>query len=178
METGESVSAKITKLRKLRGISQEELADLTGVSRQTIYKWEAGLTEPKHTNLKNLCAAFNVDENYFTDNDINDKTINNEIECEMAVTHVPSLTECKPDKTKRKFPLFLGLIISSITLFALGFIFTWFGFAVFTTNKGNVSTSSFQHISFSILALVSLLLVINASFEASLIIRLIKSNRK
>ena len=56
MEIIEDISARITKLRKMKGVSQEELAELIGVSRQTIYKWVAGITEPKPINIKNLCV--------------------------------------------------------------------------------------------------------------------------
>ena len=36
-----NIADRIQNLRKLRGISQEQLADRLGVSRQTISKWES-----------------------------------------------------------------------------------------------------------------------------------------
>ena len=36
-------SSNLETIRKSKKISQEELAELIGVSRQTIYKWEAGI---------------------------------------------------------------------------------------------------------------------------------------
>lgn len=33
---------RLYRLRKERGISQEELADIVGVSRQAVQKWESG----------------------------------------------------------------------------------------------------------------------------------------
>lgn len=41
------LSETIRELRKSRGLSQEELADRLGLSRQTIYKWEAGVSQTK-----------------------------------------------------------------------------------------------------------------------------------
>ena len=34
------IDQQLTKLRKKNNMSQEKLAELLGVSRQTIYKWE------------------------------------------------------------------------------------------------------------------------------------------
>ena len=35
---------RLYRLRKERGISQEELADIVGVSRQAVQKWESGVS--------------------------------------------------------------------------------------------------------------------------------------
>ncbi len=37
-----NLADRIQQLRKIRGISQEELADRIGVSRQAVSKWESG----------------------------------------------------------------------------------------------------------------------------------------
>lgn len=47
------------KFRKEKGISQEELANKIGVSRQAVYKWETGERIPDITNLNALCMEFN-----------------------------------------------------------------------------------------------------------------------
>lgn len=39
-------------IRKRKGFSQEDLAHALGVSRQTIYSWEAGLNYPNILMLK------------------------------------------------------------------------------------------------------------------------------
>ena len=39
-----NIADRIKILRKRRGISQEELADKMGVSRQAISKWESGVS--------------------------------------------------------------------------------------------------------------------------------------
>lgn len=46
------------KFRKEKGISQEELANKIGVSRQAVYKWETGERIPDITNLNALCMEF------------------------------------------------------------------------------------------------------------------------
>ncbi len=48
-------------LRKLRGISQERLAEEIGVSRQTVYRWESGHAVPSQEDVENICHALGVD---------------------------------------------------------------------------------------------------------------------
>ena len=47
-------------LRKKQGLSQDELAFLVGVTRQTIYTWEAGLNYPNIVMLKKLASVLDV----------------------------------------------------------------------------------------------------------------------
>jgi len=42
-----NLSIKIYELRKAKGMSQEKLAELVGVSRQSISKWESGVSQTK-----------------------------------------------------------------------------------------------------------------------------------
>ena len=51
---------KIAKLRKLGGLSQEDLSEKLGVSRQAISKWESDAAYPTNDNLIQLCKIFNV----------------------------------------------------------------------------------------------------------------------
>ncbi len=58
---------KITLLRKKNGLSQEELAEKIGVSRQAVSKWETGDAQPEITKLKALADTFNVTVDYLLD---------------------------------------------------------------------------------------------------------------
>lgn len=51
---------KLQKLRKDKGISQEELAEMLGVSRQAISKWESGQTYPETDKLITISEIFGV----------------------------------------------------------------------------------------------------------------------
>ena len=42
---------RLYDLRKRAGLSQEELANLLGVTRQAVQKWEAGTSRPDMDNL-------------------------------------------------------------------------------------------------------------------------------
>ena len=47
-------------LRKVNNLSQEELADSIGVSRQTLSKWETGESAPDILKSKQLAEIFGV----------------------------------------------------------------------------------------------------------------------
>lgn len=54
------LSEKIYALRRKSGLSQEQLAEKIGVSRQAISKWEGGLSTPELDKLKALSEFFGI----------------------------------------------------------------------------------------------------------------------
>lgn len=50
----------IARLRRQRGISQQQLAERMGVAFQTVSKWETGATMPDIAMLPELAAYFQV----------------------------------------------------------------------------------------------------------------------
>lgn len=59
------IGQTIARLRRQAGFSQEKLAIRADVSRQTVYRWEAGILIPASDNLKRLAEVFQVDVNVF-----------------------------------------------------------------------------------------------------------------
>ena len=55
---------RLYELRKQSGLSQEGLADLLGVTRQAVQKWESGASRPDMDNLAALARYFNVTLDY------------------------------------------------------------------------------------------------------------------
>ena len=53
-------SEKIVRLRKIKGITQDEFANAVGVSRQAVYKWECGQSYPEATKLIEIKALFGI----------------------------------------------------------------------------------------------------------------------
>ena len=66
---------KIVFLRRKNGLSQQELADKLEISRQSVYKWEQGLTSPDITKLPELAKIFNVTVDELLNNDIDEKEL-------------------------------------------------------------------------------------------------------
>lgn len=59
-----SLGEKLLNLRKCAGLSQEEVADKLGVSRQTVSKWETDQTVPELIKAKMLSQLYNVSYDY------------------------------------------------------------------------------------------------------------------
>ncbi len=53
-------SEKIVKLRKMKGLTQDEFASAVGVSRQAVYKWESGQSYPEVAKLLEMKMLFNI----------------------------------------------------------------------------------------------------------------------
>lgn len=66
---------KIYELRQSKNLSQDELAELIGVSRQSISKWENGTAVPGKSNISKLCEIFSVSVSYLLDDDYNKETV-------------------------------------------------------------------------------------------------------
>ncbi len=56
---------KLIVLREEKGLSQQQFADRLGVSRQTVFRWEAGKGAPSLAQIKNICSEFGLDANTF-----------------------------------------------------------------------------------------------------------------
>ena len=104
---------KVLKLRKKFNISQEQLGEQVGVTRQTISNWELGETSPNPEQLKLLSKALNISIDELLENDIKsvEKDEVNKIESE-------SNKFLKVSKT-------IGIIISM--LFITIFYYTYTG---------------------------------------------------
>lgn len=128
---------KLITLRKSKGLSQDDLANKLDVSRQAVYKWEAGQATPEISKLKILSALYNVSIDNLLDNSQDIIYMNTPKARYGAVTVKKSLddeaaekdnTKLLPDEEKkfkvRKLVLGIanGLIIASIALAVLFFI--------------------------------------------------------
>ena len=60
MTNGEALGKKLYELRKKHGLSQEELAERLGVSRQAVSKWECGESLPDTDNLITISKIYGV----------------------------------------------------------------------------------------------------------------------
>ena len=75
-------SEKLIALRKSKGMSQEELGEKLGVTRQTISKWELEQTIPDMNSLNKISELFDVSVDYLANDNRGEcqgqeKTVNN-----------------------------------------------------------------------------------------------------
>lgn len=61
-----SIGDRITELRTLCGLSQNQLAKLLEVSRQAVSKWETGQSAPDAMNMIRLAEILETDVDYLT----------------------------------------------------------------------------------------------------------------
>ncbi len=59
----------IYQARKRAGLSQEELADQLGVTRQAVSKWETGKSVPDTENIRRMTVVLAVSADYFLGSD-------------------------------------------------------------------------------------------------------------
>lgn len=66
---------KLQSLRKAKGMSQENLADQIGVSRQAVSKWELGVSLPDMDKIIAISGMFNVTIDYLVKDGVSDTGI-------------------------------------------------------------------------------------------------------
>ena len=69
------IGEKIKEKRKELNLTQEYLAKELNISRQSVSKWEKGLSEPSMDNLVKLSEIFGVDMAYFKNDGEENKSI-------------------------------------------------------------------------------------------------------
>jgi len=55
---------RIAAVRKAAGLTQEQLGELLGVTRQAVSKWESGQTTPDAATIAALCEKLHVSADY------------------------------------------------------------------------------------------------------------------
>ena len=66
------LSENLKKIRKDNNLSQEQLAEKLGVSRQSVSKWENGEAYPEMDKVLQLCKMFNLNIDELLNQDIKD----------------------------------------------------------------------------------------------------------
>lgn len=93
------LSEKIIKLRKSCGMTQEELAAICNVSRQSISKWEAGIALPETEKLLILGETFRVSMDIL-------------LKDELTLNEVKDVHSCGNNAIqKKKYELYEGVLI-------------------------------------------------------------------
>ena len=96
-------SEKLIRLRKIKGLTQDELASAVGVSRQAVYKWESGQSYPEVIKLIELKKLFEIsiddllDEGYEIDLPEKKKRKRSVKPAEKTETEVISTVKAEPE---------------------------------------------------------------------------------
>ena len=65
-----NLADNLKRIRKDNNLSQEQLAEKLGVSRQSVSKWESGLSYPEMDKVLQICQLFNLNINELINEDI------------------------------------------------------------------------------------------------------------
>lgn len=84
-------SKKLYMLRTKAGLTQDEMADKFGVSRQTVYKWENEITYPEVDRIIRISEVFNVSIDYLLKDNLSVKI--NEDSVEKAVLQFLAISQ-------------------------------------------------------------------------------------
>lgn len=133
----------LKKIRKRKNISQEELAEKVGVSRQSVSKWETSEAYPEMNNILELCKIFKCNINDL----VNDQMVDlDSLDEEVKM----SIVKLKKEKQKQmkgisKVLSLVGKITSIVLRVALGFlvlamILVPFGFQFLDIKDGHLTT--------------------------------------
>lgn len=68
-----NLAERIQRLRKQQGMSQEDMADALGVSRQAVSKWESGQSIPDVDRIIQLSDYFHVTTDYLLKGSVQEK---------------------------------------------------------------------------------------------------------
>lgn len=58
------IKYRTKELRKEKGLTQKQLANLLNKSETGLASWEQGLSEPNVNDIRNLCKIFEVSADY------------------------------------------------------------------------------------------------------------------
>lgn len=123
----------LKKIRKLKKLSQEDLAEKLNVSRQSVSKWETGDAYPEMNNLLELCKIFHCKINDLVNDYITDMESLNE-DVRLQVTTLKKEQQSKM-KGISKFISLVAKIVRIICLVCLPVIIISMLFFPYLINK-------------------------------------------
>lgn len=103
------LSEKLIKLRKEKGLSQEEFGNEINVSRQAVSKWENEESKPDIDKIQEIVKKFNISYEYL---------LNDEIETMEEI----SKKECKKHKGKIVLKVLLAILVIYLLICVYKFI--------------------------------------------------------
>lgn len=159
------IGKKISQIRKLKGFTQESLAEKIGVSRQTVFKWESDAMQPTFDKMQALCSVLGVDVEYFTreegviplvkeeghlsetENPAKTIAVSQAIPVEEAVAvseEMNSADRIKTEKREKRIRrgLLIAIIVGAILAVASISVTVIVALIGFSTNVGNLAVNS------------------------------------
>ena len=101
----------IKNLRKEKGLSQEELAIKLNVVRQTVSKWERGLSVPDSSMLISLAEELGTSVNVLLGESVEDKTLNDDVDIKAIAERLEVINLQLARRSEMKIKLVRWILI-------------------------------------------------------------------
>ena len=101
----------IKNLRKEKGLSQEELAIKLNVVRQTVSKWERGLSVPDSSMLISLAEELGTSVNDMLGERVEDKTLNDDVDIKTIAERLEVINLQLARRSEMKIKLVRWILI-------------------------------------------------------------------
>ena len=122
-----TLGEKISKLRVENNFTQEQLAEILGVSRQSVSKWESDVAYPETAKLIEIGKLFDCSMDYLLKDDVTEKNVTGDaITVEKIAKKV--LTE-KNKSTAKKALKIAGIIFAIVLAIDIISLIVYFGIA-------------------------------------------------
>ena len=111
---------KMIELRRQQNLSQQDLADRLGVSRQAVSRWETGAVQPTADSVRGLAQVLQVSTDYLLNDDLDDPT--------PPRSPQPAPTpqeEPKPARKHRKWLLALAALVAVAAIAGTALYHKW-----------------------------------------------------
>lgn len=140
-----NIGEKIYQLRKQKGLSQEELAEQLGVTRQAVSKWELGTSVPELESVVALAKLFGVSTDHLLTDTVQNRSAHEEAPKQGWLDRLPGFL----GKLLRRFGWLAGVYMAVV-----GGLFMGIGAMVrFMVQQmfsmGNSSSSAFGGMGYS-----------------------------
>ena len=155
-----TLGQRICQYRKQLNISQEELGDRLGVSRQAVSKWETDLSAPDMNNLLALAREFGISVAELTETP--EKTDTDEADS------VPPLPIQAPAKGRSTWKKVLIAIFVLFILFLAGFLLNPRNTEQFTAGTAEETTNIADAIGIGILGLIGVKVIVRCEKVTSI----------
>lgn len=151
-----TLGQRLYEMRKAKGLSQEQTAEILGVTRQTISKWESDQTTPDFDKILPLCDLYNISSDELlkgeTKQDVSTDAFKNDASTDDVYKNEPAQSPNQlEDFNRRKIKSSIIMSVA-IGLYILSVI------PFFVIKNSNLALSVF----FVIIALATIMIVFSA----------------
>ena len=123
-----TLGEKITKQRKELNYTQEQLADILGVSRQSISKWESDIAYPETEKLIELGKLFNCSMDYLLKEEVTEKSDAQASDLTEKIEEISRKVMTDKNKGKAKKILkIIGIILAVVLAIDVVSMILYFG---------------------------------------------------